>query len=604
MFGSRVGEDCLTAKYGYDNILRKTQKKFKQETHLGKIGKMYNSKKEQTYELTGLDQGEKHSEKILSSIDSSYCNLSPEAQQLLLCLAPFTSVIFRNGPSQYAEFLKQQLALADFPLEKLPEALQEARRGGLLSPDPEVPLFLRLQPAFSDFLRQRLASHPMREVLQAAIEKAFHEYYSVVSRELYGLMRSKQGEEQFAGFLMARYECENMLTALRLAANAKAFVFLLYGTLSYYLDQQKDYARLQAIDTLMLDTLDKMVLEDLSEERKEDWTTMLGPLGNRQLRFKHYEAAKDASQKTLQILEIATFSDRRERRMLQASCYHQLGFIAHEQRQWEQAEKSYQQTLQIMIEFNNRSTQASIYSELGLVAEKQRHWEQALNYYRQALQLEIEFGDRSTLAHTYHRLSRVAQELGLAEQAETSYQQALQIFTEYSDGRAEAGTAYHLANIAQELGHWERAEKHSQQALQTYLKSGDRSAQARTYYQLGKIAQERGQWEQAENSYQQALQIKIEFNDRYDQASIFHQLGMVAQEQRQWEQAEKHFLEALDIWTEYNDDENSGIALKSLARLWKVAKRTDLVTQVASILESTPEAIEERFCEILVQERP
>ena len=88
------------------------------------------------------------------------------------------------------------------------------------------------------------------------------------------------------------------------------------------------------------------------------------------------------------------------------------------------------------------------------------------------------------------------------------------------------------------------------------------------------------------------------------QASIYDQLGMVAEEQRQWEQAEKYFLEALRIFTEYNETKNKEIVLSSLARLWKDAKRTNLIKQVASIIGSTPEAIEEPFQKVQIDYVP
>ncbi len=67
-------------------------------------------------------------------------------------------------------------------------------------------------------------------------------------------------------------------------------------------------------------------------------------------------------------------------RYSQASTYHQLGMVAQEQRQWQQAEQYYQQALQIYVEYNDRYTQASTYHQLGLLAEEQQQWQQACDY--------------------------------------------------------------------------------------------------------------------------------------------------------------------------------------------------------------------------------
>ena len=54
----------------------------------------------------------------------------------------------------------------------------------------------------------------------------------------------------------------------------------------------------------------------------------------------------------------------------------------------------YQHALQISIEYKDRYGQASTYHQLGMVAQEQRQWEQAEAYYQQALQIYIEYQDR------------------------------------------------------------------------------------------------------------------------------------------------------------------------------------------------------------------
>ena len=80
-------------------------------------------------------------------------------------------------------------------------------------------------------------------------------------------------------------------------------------------------------------------------------------------------------------------------RYSQAKTYHQLGIVAQEQRQWEQAEQYYQQALQIKIEFNDRYSQALTYHNLGRVAQEQRQWAQARNYFLHALQTFVDYED-------------------------------------------------------------------------------------------------------------------------------------------------------------------------------------------------------------------
>src|SRR5207302_6138505 len=115
-------------------------------------------------------------ESILRCIDYSHSNLSPEVQQLLLCLAPFTSVIWIDYLDNYTSHLRQQPVLATLEFERWPEVLKEAANWGLLIPDSDIPRFLRLQPIFPYFLRNRLYA-PEKAEARSAVETAFREHY-------------------------------------------------------------------------------------------------------------------------------------------------------------------------------------------------------------------------------------------------------------------------------------------------------------------------------------------------------------------------------------------------------------------------------------------
>ena len=90
-----------------------------------------------------------------------------------------------------------------------------------------------------------------------------------------------------------------------------------------------------------------------------------------------------------------------------ASLYHQLGYVAQEQRQWSEAESNYKQALQIKIDFNDRHSQASTYHQLGTVAEDQQQWEQARAYLLEALAIYSEYRDGHNSGIVLRSLARV-----------------------------------------------------------------------------------------------------------------------------------------------------------------------------------------------------
>src|SRR5262249_33655957 len=130
---------------------------------------------------------------ILRCIDYSHSNLSPETQNLLLCLAPFTGVIFAPLLQQYSRQLRQQPVLAGLPYDRWPEVLKEATEWGLLSPLPEMPAYLQLQPMLPYFRRHGL-SVPGQRSRQEAIEAAVRQFYDGFCGSIRQSLGSKEAQ--------------------------------------------------------------------------------------------------------------------------------------------------------------------------------------------------------------------------------------------------------------------------------------------------------------------------------------------------------------------------------------------------------------------------
>ncbi len=354
----------------------------------------------------GKDIFEQKTESILRCIDYSHSNLSPEAQQLLLCLAPFTSVIDTQILNNYSNHLKQQPALASLPFERWPEVIRETHNWGLLSPDPDIPRFLRLQPILPYFLRNRLYTPEQVEV-RSAIEIAFREHYDELGGMLYQLLQSKDPKERQVGQLLIGLEYENLVTALNLALKAQVPIRNPYFALFHYLMLIQDQQR-------------GLELSQKVREGLESYTPdkLIGPLGGNlaividriaivQLKIKQFASAKASYESELSIWEQNKSYDPKVIKLNVASIYHQLGKVAQEQRQWPQAEAYYQRALQIYVEFNDRYAQSNTYGQLGLLAEAQQQWQQARDYLLQTLQIFAEYEDNYSAGIVLRSLARL-----------------------------------------------------------------------------------------------------------------------------------------------------------------------------------------------------
>ncbi|MCG6137550.1 MAG: tetratricopeptide repeat protein [Nostoc sp. LLA-1] len=487
---------------------------------------------------------------ILKCVEYSHSNLSPDAQKLLLCLAPFSGFINRGNISDYIKELEKLEPLNDYCFDKLDDAIQEAINWGLLSLIDSDQNLLKIQPIFPYFLKTKLAS--IDQTTRAALQEGFKNYYMDLAKIYEYLMDSKDAQERQMGTSFCGWEYENLYHALQICLQKQERISIYFCLTQYFVLISDNQSNLKLAE-MVCQNLDNYPPAFIQGELGYQIAWAIDRLGSCQLRAKQYQQAKCSYEKTLEIYPDLVSIEERQKQLWQASTYHNLGYVAQELREYEEARRNYQLALNINIEYGDRYSQASTYHELGIVAQELREYEEARRNYQQALNIKIEYGDRYKQASTYHQLGIVAQDLREYEQARRNYQQALNINIEYGDRYKQAKTYHNLGVVAQELREYEEARRNYQQALNIKIEYGDRYEQASTYHQLGIVAQDLREYEQARRNYQQALNINIEYGDRYKQASTYHQLGIVAQELREYEEARRNYQQALNINIEYGD---------------------------------------------------
>jgi tetratricopeptide (TPR) repeat protein len=481
---------------------------------------------------------------IIKCVEYSHSNLSEEAQKLLLCLAPFSGFIPRGVIPNYSQKLQQLEPLQGYQFDQFDAAIEEAIHWGLLSPmSEELRSLLTIQPIFPYFLKTKLKE--LAPETQAAIWEGFKNHYRGLVDYFDILLNSKNPQEKQWGILFCRWEYENLFHALQICLEKQENIGIFFCLYNYFVVTNDVSSRLKLCESVC------QACQTYPEQIKTGIIggNIVGALGNLAIAYqdtKNYEQAKQTYLKVIELTQNLQGVDEQQKASILGTVYHNLGGVAQELREWEQARLYYQQSLEIKIEYgaaggtqSARFSQANTLHQLGRVAQELREWEQARSYYQQAIEIFIEYGDRYEQASTLHQLGMVAEELREWEQARSYYQQAIQIFIEYG---AAGGT------------------------------QSARFSQANTLHQLGNLAQELREWEQARSYYQQAIEIYIEYGDRYGQANPLHELGMVAQALRELSQAKSYYLQALQIWAEFND--NYSVQTYSLPRLVALYQQT------------------------------
>jgi tetratricopeptide (TPR) repeat protein len=297
--------------------------------------------------------GQDKTENMLRCVDYSYSNLSSEGQSLLMCLAPFTSVLFLPTLDAYVMALKQQPALASLPLDRWQEVIEAATNWGLLTPDTDLPAFLRLQPVLPYFLRTRLSATERADTREA-IETAFRELYKQLGPALRSYLNSKDPQEKQPGQVLVRLEYENLSTATRLALDAQVSILGPYSPLSDYINGIQAPQQGLLFAQTILTRLNTLPVETLTGTLGVESVTILDDIARWQMQLKQYADAEGSYQRALTLWLGNTSMDADTLRKRSASLYHQLGMVAQEQRQWEQAQQYYQQALELFVEYSDQ----------------------------------------------------------------------------------------------------------------------------------------------------------------------------------------------------------------------------------------------------------
>ncbi|MGB7251138.1 MAG: tetratricopeptide repeat protein, partial [Phormidesmis sp.] len=423
--------------------------------------------------LAGLDAAdvnldsktEDRTKSILKCVEYSHSNLSAAAQKLLLCLAPFKGFIDRADLANYAKQLQQLAPFAEWEFDQFEAAVDEALRWGLLSPyfDGDDGRLLRIQPVFPYFLKAKLTD--VDEAVTAGLATGFKNHYRGLAAQYKQMMQSKEPEQRKLGLFFCGLEYENLFSALQTSLQRKENPTI-FWCLQTYLGLSKDRNGELAILEFVSQSLEEYG-SDVEPEMQEQIIRVSGQKANLYLELQRYSEARESYQALIALIE----NSKVDAQSILATIYHQLGSVAEELREYEQARGHYQQALDIYIEYGDRYSQASTYHQLGIVAQALREYEQARGHYQQALDIKIEYGDRYSQAGTYHQLGRVAQALREYEQARGHYQQALDIKIELGARYSQAGTYGQLGLLAAAQENYGEAGRQLLKALETVRNS-------------------------------------------------------------------------------------------------------------------------------------
>ena len=210
---------------------------------------------------------------------------------------------------------------------------------------------------------------------------------------------------------------------------------------------------------------------------------------------------------------------------------------------------------------------SALLGALGNLAHQRGDHGEAQRRYEQSLEIAERIGDQFTMAKNYHGLGLLAQDSGDDKEAQRRYEQSLEIAERLDDQTGMSSVNHQLGMLAQGRRDYAEAQRRYEQSLEIKERIGDQSGMSKTYHQLGVLAQDRRDYAEAQRRYGQSLEIKERLGDQSGMSKTYHQLGVLAQDRRDYAEAQRRYEQSLEIDERLGDQPGMAISFAALGSL-------------------------------------
>ena len=469
--------------------------------------------------------------------------------------------------------------------------LRTARTSGFL--EPITPSVYQIHPSLPWFLGRSL----YRQFPQSAIQQLEHEVVRVYADTADYFMETLY-ENQDAGTTAILAEEGNITQALALSLEAGQWenAQLLVQPLAQVFRMQKRYPELRRLRRQLLETTGVTAEEAEESGGIQLWLYLMGTEASECIETKEFDRADILNQ---QLLEYLSNKEDGETDPRTAAVFHQMGQVAQNRWQLEEAHDLYTQSLAIIEGGEDQEPIADDYYGLGMVCQYRRRYTEAKEWFSKALEIHQRVEDAEEMVKDYRSLGLCSQYKFEYDEAASWYQRAREILEENRD-EENAVLVYHsLGTVCHAQYQFDEAENWYQQALSVSDRMGNHSQMGIEFHHLGLVEQARDMFVgDAEHWYMMAIQQWQEIGDRRSEGDECRQLGVLFHEQKELDKAEEWYGQARDIFEELQDLNR---ICRTYGQLGMVAEERDDIPGALLWAGRTYQLAESNNLQVLVQ---
>jgi tetratricopeptide (TPR) repeat protein len=258
-----------------------------------------------------------------------------------------------------------------------------------------------------------------------------------------------------------------------------------------------------------------------------------------------------------------------------------LGYVHHNQGEWQQARACFERALSLAgegLEISPPSAgdhqraslhevEANSLNGLAMVSKRQGHYDQAERYLEGSLRAAREADDMAGQCRALNGLGTVVSQRGDFSQALACYQEALRDARACGDRSLEGSLLNNLGNMHLRLGIYDNAGAHYRRALEIQREIGAHQKEIAACFNLGLIHYFQGDHETARSRMQQALQIAGEVGDRRAQSFAWMGLGHTISGLGILDAAREAYQESITLRHELGQEHLTPEPLEGLTRI-------------------------------------
>jgi len=532
----------LALKAILPNLKHKTAKQILQELDEGK---------------SNLDKEneQKKSESIIKCIDYAFHNLSIEAQQLLLCLAPFQTIVHLSPDfiKIYFEELKKDAHFQNYPFDKFEEVVKEAMQNGFMQ---EALLgsqlrLISLQPVFTYFLKNKLNTE--NAPLQQNLQTAFINYYQWMSNELMQIL-ANEPQQQKGVLFICKYEYENFYKTLYLLLNRQDNIFQVFRILYEYLDNKYLFREKLQITEMIHEKLLKFNPQKLNGEFLLILLDIKLKLGSDYYIQKQYDNARKVFNQGFTLLDTKSFFLNRKEKEVQinkGNLYLNLGSVSEKLKEYSDAKDYYIKALKIFEKFQMVPNEAVVNHNIGVLLLSQKLFAEAKDYFEKLLFTSKQHLSNKMLGDLYLNLGSVFKGLVKFTDAKNFYKKALKIFVLDNNVQGQGEVYQDMGLVLVDQKKYKDAKNNYENVLKCFVQVNDAHNQGRVYQHLGIVLTEENGYSAAKNYYKKALNIFEKFQDFGSLGQVHTNLGFVSKELKEYMDAKDNYEKALDNFLKF-----------------------------------------------------